>query len=195
MAQRLDILLDLPDSGMFPIMAQVEGLRSRTGILLNVAASSIPRLPDDAVSDAPPVDLSLERQLSAIHPLTSRAPDVTHSIVMDGNMMPYKWSLNGQYWPNVTPLMISAGQRVVVEIINKSAMAHPMHFHGHTFQVVELNGKLFSGARRDTIVVPANGSVTIAFDADYPGRWAFHCHNLYHMEAGMLTEFRYTGII
>lgn len=195
MAQRLDILLDLPDSGMFPIIAQVEGLRLRTGIVLKVATSSVPRLTDDALSDAPPVVLSLERQLSAVHALTLRDADVTHSIVMDGKMMPYQWSLNGQYWPNVTPLMINAGQRVVVKMINNSAMAHPMHLHGHTFQVIELDGKPFSGARRDTIMVSANGSVTIAFDADNPGRWALHCHNLYHMEAGMLTELRYAGII
>jgi FtsP/CotA-like multicopper oxidase with cupredoxin domain len=48
---------------------------------------------------------------------------------------------------------------------------------------------------RDTVLVPPMGSVTIAFDADNPGRWAFHCHNLYHMMTGMMTEVRYPGII
>lgn len=57
--------------------------------------------------------------------------------------------------------------------------------------MIGLNGNPLSGARRDTVMVPGKGRVTIAFDADNPGRWAFHCHNLYHMEAGMLTEFRY----
>jgi FtsP/CotA-like multicopper oxidase with cupredoxin domain len=47
---------------------------------------------------------------------------------------------------------------------------------------------------RDTVLVPAMGHVRIAFDADNPGRWAFHCHNLYHMMTGMMTEFRYQGI-
>lgn len=106
-------------------------------------------------------------------------------------MMPYKWSLNGQYWPDITPLMIERGQRVVIDLINRTAMAHPMHLHGHDFQVVALNGTRLSGARRDTIMVPAKGRVAFAFDADNPGRWAFHCHNLYHMVTGMLTEVQY----
>jgi FtsP/CotA-like multicopper oxidase with cupredoxin domain len=70
-----------------------------------------------------------------------------------------------------------------------------MHLHGPAFQVIALNGAALAGAVRDTVLVPPMGSVSIAFDADYPGRWAFHCHNLYHMTAGMLTEVRYPAII
>ncbi|CAM5204634.1 Multicopper oxidase MmcO [Castellaniella defragrans] len=70
-------------------------------------------------------------------------------------------------------------------------MAHPMHLHGHAFQVVALNGKAFSGAMRDTVHVPPMSKVTIAFDADNPGQWLLHCHNLYHMAAGMITEVAY----
>src|ERR1700704_2460704 len=90
------------------------------------------------------------------------------------------------YWPNVTPLMIAQGQRVAIEM---------MHLHGHAFQVVSVNGAQLAGAVRDTVLVPPMGSVTIAFDADNPGRWAFHCHNLYHMMTGMMTEVRYPAII
>jgi FtsP/CotA-like multicopper oxidase with cupredoxin domain len=74
-------------------------------------------------------------------------------------------------------------------------MPHPMHLHGHAFQVVAINGAPLPGAVRDTVLVPPMGSVTIAFDADNPGRWAFHCHNLYHMMTGMMTEVRYPGIV
>jgi FtsP/CotA-like multicopper oxidase with cupredoxin domain len=91
--------------------------------------------------------------------------------------------------------MIATGQRVAIEMVNHSMMAHPMHLHGHAFQVMALNGAPFAGAVRDTVLVPPMGSVTIAFDADNPGRWAFHCHNLYHMMTGMMTEVRYPGII
>ena len=71
-------------------------------------------------------------------------------------------------------------------------MSHPMHLHGHAFQVVEIDGQRFSGARRDTIHVPAgDAQVTIAFEADNPGHWMMHCHNLYHAKAGMLTTLRY----
>ncbi len=61
------------------------------------------------------------------------------------------------------------------------------------FHQGSINGLRFSGAVRDTVLVPAKGTVAIAFDANNPGRWAFHCHNLYHMTAGMMTEIRYVG--
>jgi len=54
-----------------------------------------------------------------------------------------------------------------------------------------INGRRFRGARRDTVMVPAMTSVTIAFDADNPGRWAFHCHNGYHQDTGMMTSVEY----
>jgi FtsP/CotA-like multicopper oxidase with cupredoxin domain len=195
MAQRLDVLIDLPGSGAYPIFAQVEGKRARTGIVLAASGAPVSRLAAEAAENAPPVDLSLERRLEAATPLAPRAPEVTHRVILAGGMAPYAWSLNGEYWPQVTPLMIATGQRVAIEMVNQTAMAHPMHLHGHEFQVIALNGAPLAGAVRDTVLVPPMGSVTIAFDANNPGRWAFHCHNLYHMMTGMVTEVRYPAII
>ena len=107
-------------------------------------------------------------------------------------MMPYSWMMDGRTWAGHKPLAVSNGNRVEMEISNKSAMAHPMHLHGHHFQVTALNGMPVSGAVRDTVLVPAIGSVRVAFDADNPGRWLFHCHNLYHMAVGMMTEIEYS---
>jgi FtsP/CotA-like multicopper oxidase with cupredoxin domain len=72
-------------------------------------------------------------------------------------------------------------------------MAHPMHLHGHYFQVVALNGERFEGAVRDTVLVPVGASVTIRFDARNPGNWPLHCHHLYHMNSGMMGTIAYTG--
>ena len=195
MAQRFDVLIDLPGNGSYPIVAQVEGKRARTGIVLAAAGAPVSRLAEEAKENAPPVDLSLERRLEAVAPLAPHAPDVTHRVILAGAMAPYAWSLNGEYWPNVTALMIAQGQRVAIEMANQTMMPHPMHLHGHAFQVVAINGAPFTGAVRDTVLVPPMGGVTIAFDADNPGRWAFHCHNLYHMMTGMMTEVRYPAII
>jgi FtsP/CotA-like multicopper oxidase with cupredoxin domain len=195
MAQRLDVLIDLPGNGSYPIFAQVEGKRARTGIVLAASGAPVSRLAEEAGENAPPVDLSLERRLEAVTPLAPRAADVTHRMILAGAMAPYAWSLNGEYWPNVTPLMIATGQRVAIEMLNQTMMAHPMHLHGHAFQVVAINGVSLAGAVRDTVLVPPMGNITIAFDADNPGRWAFHCHNLYHMTTGMMTEVRYPAII
>jgi FtsP/CotA-like multicopper oxidase with cupredoxin domain len=127
----------------------------------------------EAEDNAPPVDLSLERRLEAVIPLAPRAPDVTHRVILEGSMAPYAWSLNGEYWPNVNPLMIATGQRVAIEMQNHTMMPHPMHLHGHAFQVVALNGAALAGAVRDTVLVPPMGSVTIAFDADNPAAGRF----------------------
>jgi FtsP/CotA-like multicopper oxidase with cupredoxin domain len=110
-------------------------------------------------------------------------------------MKPYAWSMNGEYWPHVTPLILSQGQHVEIDLINHSMMAHPMHLHGHAFQVIAINGRQINGAVRDTVLITPLGRVRIAFDADNPGRWPFHCHNLYHQATGMMTEFRYQGIV
>ena len=193
-AQRLDLLIDLPGSGAYPIIAQVEGKRARTGIVLATSGASVSRVAAEAGEDAPPVDLSLERRLEAVTALAPRTPDVTHRVTLAGGMAPYAWSLNGEFWPNITPLMVATGQRVAIEMVNHSMMAHPMHLHGHAFQVIAINGAPFVGAVRDTVLVPPMGTVTIAFDADNPGRWAFHCHILYHQATGMMTEVRYSGI-
>jgi FtsP/CotA-like multicopper oxidase with cupredoxin domain len=194
-AQRLDVLIDLPGNGSYPIFAQVEGKRARTGIVLAASGAPVSRLAAEAGENAPPVDLSLERRLEAVTALAPRAPDLTHRVILAGAMAPYAWSMNGEYWPNVTPLMVAKGQRVAIEMVNRSMMAHPMHLHGHAFQVVALNGVPLGGAVRDTVLVPPKSSVTVAFDADNPGRWAFHCHNLYHQMTGMMTEVRYPAII
>ena len=110
-------------------------------------------------------------------------------------MKPYSWSMDGELWPHITPLMVKQGQRVEFELVNHTMMAHPIHLHGHSFQVIAIEGRPIQGAMRDTVLVmPRGGRVRIAFDADNPGRWAFHCHNLYHMQTGMMTEVRYDGL-
>jgi FtsP/CotA-like multicopper oxidase with cupredoxin domain len=192
-AQRLDILLDVPRTGAFPILARLEGTGRQTGIVLATAGARVSRIADDAQA-APPVDNSLEAQLVAVMPLASRPPDLVRTITLDGGMNPYSWSMNGEYWPQVTPLMLTQGQRVEIDLVNRTMMAHPMHLHGHAFQVIAIDGRPIQGAIRDTVLLPGMGRVRIAFDADNPGRWAFHCHNLYHMVTGMMTELRYQGI-
>ena len=196
-AQRLDILIDLPAiAGAFPILAALEGSTRRTGIILAQQKAVIGRLSEVARHQAPPLDHALEARLVARDPLKPRRADLVHEIALGGEMAPYQWSLSQQYWPAITPLMLKAGQRVEIELVNHTMMAHPMHLHGHRFQVIALDGVRINGAMRDTVLVPGKmgARVRIAFDADNPGRWAFHCHNLYHMAAGMMTEFRYHGI-
>jgi uncharacterized cupredoxin-like copper-binding protein len=170
------------------------GGRVRLRIILATPGSRISRVADQGPI-APPIDLSLETQLAAAEPLRARRADLVRTILLGGSMKPYSWSINGEMWPHVTPLMVKQGQRVEFELVNRTMMAHPMHLHGHAFQVVAIDGRRIQGAMRDTVLVmPRGARVRIAFDANNPGRWAFHCHNLYHMQTGMMTEVRYDGI-
>jgi FtsP/CotA-like multicopper oxidase with cupredoxin domain len=190
--QRLDILLEIPREGMFVITAQAEGTRMLAGIALVTRRwPGVPKLASTTKDPAPPIDNSLEARLIADAPLQPKPVDVQYRLALTGGMAPYQWSIDGRSWKDRVPLDVRAGQRVAIELVNRSMMAHPMHLHGHHFQVTALNGTAFSGAVRDTVLVPVMGSVTIAFDASNSGRWLFHCHNLYHMATGMMTEVVY----
>lgn len=192
-AQRLDIQIATPSArAAHPVLAVHEGERSQTGVILLAGRAPVTRVPENTPIPSPALTLDLERRLRAFAPLAPRKADRIHQIDLTGVMQGYVWSINGVAWnKDVPPLPISKGERVELVIKNKTLMPHPMHLHGHEFQVVEINGKRFRGAVRDTVLVPPGTRVVIAFDANNPGWWAFHCHLLYHLEAGMFTTFRY----
>ncbi|MGO1080235.1 multicopper oxidase family protein [Inquilinus sp. CA228] len=193
-AQRLDIRLTVPAGRALPVLALREGDRQRTGLVLAAPGAAISRIADLGEDKSAPLDLALEARLTAAEPLGARAIDRTIPVVLAGDMASYVWTLNGKVHGQDTPLAVRRGERVAIAMTNPSMMAHPMHLHGHHFQVVAIDGEALSGARRDTVLVPPGKTVTVAFDADNPGRWAFHCHHLYHMESGMMTTVEYEGI-
>jgi FtsP/CotA-like multicopper oxidase with cupredoxin domain len=195
MGQRLDILVSLSTDGAFPVFATREGGTMRTGLILATPGAAVQKVALAADKDEVPLDLSFERKLVPIEPLPDRKADLTLRIALTGDMATYVWTIDNIPWPNHPPLMVSKGQRVVLEMTNQTMMAHPMHLHGHHFQVIALDDKPINGAMRDTALVLPKGKVTVAFDADNPGRWPLHCHNLYHMETGMLTEIVYDGFV
>ncbi|WP_342237647.1 multicopper oxidase family protein [Inquilinus sp. OTU3971] len=194
-AQRLDIRLTVPAGGALPVLALREGDRQRTGLVLAAPGATIARIADLGEDKSAPLDLALEARLTATEPLAARAVDRTIPVVLAGDMAGYVWTLNGKVHGQDTPLAVRRGERVAIAMTNPSMMAHPMHLHGHHFQVVAIDGRPpLSGARRDTVLVPPGKTVTVAFDADNPGRWSFHCHHLYHMESGMMTTVEYEGV-
>jgi FtsP/CotA-like multicopper oxidase with cupredoxin domain len=100
---------------------------------------------------------------------------------LSGDMMNYDWTINGRPFADTEPLTIRQGQRATLTFTNMSMMWHPMHLHGHTFQVIRPDGSL--GARKDTAVVLPMHKLGVALVADNPGVWMLHCHNTYHQEA------------
>jgi FtsP/CotA-like multicopper oxidase with cupredoxin domain len=187
MGQRIDIRLQLPTTAQsFPILALREGTPERTGIILRPAGANVIKLAQQGDAAAPVLDLALEAQLKAKVPLSTRIANKSFDIALKGDMATYRWGIEAS-----RPILVDQGDRVEVTMRNASMMAHPMHLHGHHFQVVGIDGARFAGAVRDTVVVPPMRTVTIAVDAANPGQWAFHCHHLYHMVTGMISTFGY----
>jgi len=104
---------------------------------------------------------------------------------LSGGMHSPFWTINGQVYPEVEPIHIERGMRVRVGYMNHSMMPHPMHLHGHFFRIVHPDMKESQWVRKDTVIINPMERLEIEFIANNPGKWFHHCHNLYHMMAGM----------
>lgn len=198
MGQRLDIEIDLPnEDGAWPILALREGARERTGLVLATRGAEVRRLDAMAESEAPAfdTDLAQEASLIALDALPERPVDRSHMLMLGGSMQPYVWTINGAVWGQHRPIIARSGERVVLSFHNMSMMAHPMHLHGHVFQIVGLNGRRVAGAVRDTVHVPPMSMVDVALDAGEVARWMLHCHHMPHLASGMMTEFAVTASV
>ena len=148
-AQRLDIVVTIPKTGgYFPILAKGEGTYKQAGMILTTREKSSFRLSGRSPEKADPLTNAQELDLHAMYPLSKKYIDKKVLVELGGDMANYVWTLNGQSWPESTPVVIEKGQRVEMVFKNTTSMSHPMHLHGHVFQVTEINGKQFDGAMR-----------------------------------------------
>ncbi|WFL76098.1 copper resistance system multicopper oxidase [Altererythrobacter arenosus] len=108
-------------------------------------------------------------------------------IHLTGNMERYMWSFDGRKFSAVTddPIRFGFDERVRVKLVNDTMMAHPIHLHGHFFELVNGADHMHQPLKH-TVIVQPGGTVTFDLTANEPGDWAFHCHLLYHMHAGMM---------
>ncbi len=114
-----------------------------------------------------------------------RAPTRQFEIHLTGNMERYMWGFDGEKLTDpADPIPFTKDERARVTLVNDTMMPHPIHLHGHFFELVTGHGD--RGPRKHTVNVPPGGKMTFDVTADAPGDWAFHCHNLYHMTAGMM---------
>jgi len=193
-AQRIDLRVEIPrGEDAYPIIAQAEGTDMLAGVVLATARAAVPALSSRASKPTGALTNGQESRLRAARPLARKRVDRRLSLTLGGDMAAYVWSLNDQVWPKITPLEIKQGERVELSLVNRTLMTHPMHLHGHVFQVTEIGGARVQGAKRDTVMVIPQQTVKVEFDALYPGYWMVHCHLLYHQAAGMMTVLHYQG--
>ncbi|MCB5170031.1 multicopper oxidase family protein [Streptomyces bambusae] len=186
MGERYDVLVTAQD-GVFPLTALAEG-KDRTALaVLRTGGGAAP------AAGVRPAELT-GRPLTADRlraapsvALPARTPDRTVKIRLTGGMEKYDWAFDGAPYTADRLHPVKAGERVRLVFANSTSMWHPLHLHGHTFALANVPG----GVRKDTAVVLPNGTLTVDFDADNPGLWMIHCHNVYHAEAGMMTVLGY----
>ena len=129
-------------------------------------------------------------------PATRPAPDQTIDMIFEvipggpGNFN--HWLVNGKEYPHEGEFVLKEGARYRLVFHNRSDDAHPVHFHRHVFELVDVNGKKTSGVIKDTVVVPNYGRVSVDLVANQPGLTLFHCHNQQHMDFGFKALFHYS---
>ncbi|NKQ52880.1 multicopper oxidase family protein [Amycolatopsis sp. K13G38] len=189
MGERIDAVITVPDAAV-PLLAAAEGKDGyaqvlvqpgdrRAGVANDAALATLKTRPVLTVTDFAAAD--------AVS-LPEKNPDVMHDLALAGPSGKYVWTINGKTYDPKEGLPVHQGQRVRLRFVNMSMMYHPMHLHGHTFQVRGAGGR---GPRKDTTIVLPGQTVEVDFDAGNPGQWLAHCHNAYHGEAGMMTIVSY----
>jgi FtsP/CotA-like multicopper oxidase with cupredoxin domain len=115
-----------------------------------------------------------------------RPPSRNVEIHLTGNMERYMWSFDGRKFSAIVePIRFARNERVRVTLVNDTMMQHPIHLHGHFFEVVTGNPGFHP--RKHTVNVLPGSRITFDLTADAPGDWAFHCHLIFHMHAGMFN--------
>ncbi|WP_242095872.1 copper resistance system multicopper oxidase [Sphingomonas sp. CROZ-RG-20F-R02-07] len=141
--------------------------------------------PGQGLADAGHRVLTYRDLVAAARNPDVRAPGRTIDVHLTGNMERYMWSFDGMKMSDaMEPLPFVLGERVRVRLVNDTMMAHPIHLHGHFFELVTGQGD--HAPRKHTVIVQPGGTASFDLTADAVGDWAFHCHMLYHMHAGMM---------
>jgi FtsP/CotA-like multicopper oxidase with cupredoxin domain len=101
------------------------------------------------------------------------------------------WTINGESWPGIRPLILEEGKRYRLRLVNASGDQHPLHLHRHSFELVRVGTQALGGLIKDTVNILPLQTVEVEFVADNPGDTLFHCHQQLHMDYGFMQLFRY----
>lgn len=207
-AETYDIVVTVPAGGSYEVRATAQDGSGHASVWLGEGTEHpAPEIPKanlykmdymlagafEALGDAPDSERPLPpyRNLRALKStvLPKNAPVRTMELRLTGDMERYIWSFNGKTLFEDSTIKINKGENVRFELINDTMMHHPIHLHGHFFRLI--NGQGDRSPLKHTVDVPPMGKRTIEFAADDAGDWFFHCHLLYHMDAGMARVVSY----
>jgi FtsP/CotA-like multicopper oxidase with cupredoxin domain len=191
-AERVDVIVEMNSPGVWVLGSTLEAERTKgLGIVIEYAGSTgQPVWRDPAPAEW---DYSL---FAANKP----APEPAETFVLtfrdagslDGSKFD-TWTINGDAWPKVQPIMVDQGERYRMLFRNASGDQHPMHLHRHSFEVTKIGDKPMSGLMKDVINVMPLQTVAVDFIADNPGDALLHCHQQLHMDYGFMQIVKYRG--
>ena len=212
MAETYDVILTVPESGQWEFRATAQDNTGHSSLFIGD-----PQGVEHPASDLPSPDLytmdemlqgALEDQATPLSELRdAQRPSAPYAFLkstaptelggtpreitlrLTGDMTRYIWSFNGKTLAEESTIPVNHGEVLRIKLVNDTMMHHPLHLHGHFFRVLNRNGT-FSPLKH-IVDVPPMGTRTIEFLADEYGDWFFHCHLLYHMDAGMARVFSY----
>jgi FtsP/CotA-like multicopper oxidase with cupredoxin domain len=206
--ERYDVIVECNNPGIWSLAASTIQNRNTTVVrgVIRYAGQNGP----DPTPGFVPINLSAGtlltyNQLASFWPSAnpiSASPTRRFPVILSNQMAPggMSWRINGQVYPNVTPLRVSHGDLVQLDISSTTPgmmMLHPMHLHGHFVQLMGTAGGTTHPPIKDTVLIQRAGQPgsawSVQFLADNPGRWLYHCHDLMHMMGGMMTLVDYTG--
>lgn len=190
MGERYDVLVTANNAGVWQLAAKVEGAEGMVRAVLKYKGS---------VATAPAATYQPEelKRHMLTYPMLKVAaglvvppaytPDVSLPIQLSGGNGQYVWKINNEIFAKAQQIAVPKNSLIRFAMQNMSMMPHPMHLHGHFFQLDNGTGR---GPLKDTVLVDAMQSLTVNWISDNPGTWAYHCHNAYHQEAGMMRFVR-----
>jgi FtsP/CotA-like multicopper oxidase with cupredoxin domain len=194
--ERYDVEFKIDSQDNFVINAHDDNAyNDQIKIPVNVEDGSEKVLEEDATVEFQVFDLSSYGTPAKGKFTLEQNYDIDYNVVLNTRMdsQVQKYTINGKTFDELPPLEIKSGNKVKFTFENKSTMDHPMHLHGHFFQILSKNGKVVSGApiMKDTLLVGPGEKYIVAFEANNPGNWVQHCHELHHAAGGMMQEIKY----
>jgi multicopper oxidase len=200
-AERYDALVTIGESGNFTLHAAALGTNLQAlGVIYT--DGSTPK-PNTAKPTFTGKSGGMADYAALQAPFATMLPDGPvrqFDVALGGMMKKYLWTMGGKLYPEMfspegdaEPLTIKSGERVRIRFTNTTMMYHPMHLHGHFFRLLPQAGAWDApnAPLKDSVAVGPMQKIDIEFFADNPGKWFFHCHNLYHMAAGMARVVQY----
>lgn len=201
-AERYDIEFMMPKSGNVQLVSGDPNATERMGLHATIgdtnmgSMSNVPNVQNEPWFDFTNYGSGNAGDLPkfSVNQHFDKSFNMTLGVAMGKSGMEY--TINGKTYPDVPPFVVNTDDTVKVHIINKTNYIHPMHLHGHHFQVLTRDGKPVTGSTvyLDTLEVLPGETYDIAFKADNPGLWMFHCHDLHHAAAGMDVVLQYSGV-